>query len=868
MEFPQLSPEASPDIALENPIVKRYNTEHGLPEGWARIYTVEGVEYFRTDLEFTEYSVYQFDEKTEHFHADSTFGDRFGVPDKNVFPILNQDPNGFIWMRMKLKDEDKTPRILVKKGKNGVFTPRYFHEERFTKNVVRTTYLDNEVAWFGGETLIQYDLNSPFNPLGKFNAFVRSVNTVNDSIIFRGHSSREYVPALRYAQNALRLEFGATSFEREALNQFQYKLEGFDEDWSDWTLETKKDYTNLNQGTYTFKVRAKNIYGTISNEDHYSFEIIPPWFSTWWAYLLYGCAFIGFISAIVRWRSRQLFKEKEKLEQIVAERTQEVNVQTKQLKIQKEKLQELDQTKSRFFANISHEFRTPLTLILGILEDKIAQNLSSQDQRDFDIMHRNAQRLQRLINQLLDLSKLEAGSLKLEVTSQNIYEFLSAVVSSFNSHAHQRGINFSVQIPSESLSAYFDQDKVEKIIYNLLSNAFKFTPDGGKITMRASTDGKDIILSVQDNGPGMTRDQLQRIFDRFYQIDDAQTRENEGTGIGLALTKELTALHHGQIYVESTPNVGSTFTVSFPIRSDQYDDSEIVQATGVTVADKNGEEKSQTISGDNAIPSLQASIENEDAPILLIVEDNEDLRNYIRKHLPQFKILEAENGVDGLQAAQEHVPDLIVSDVMMPKMDGVTLLQCLKTNEKTSHIPVILLTARADVDSKIAGLQTGADDYLTKPFNARELNIRIVNLIDQRNKLKALFSSRITLEPKEIAITSADERFIKRVMDLINQNMDNSDFDVETFQKEVGMSRMQLHRKLKALTGCSTSEFIRVQRLKRAAQMLEAKADNISQIAYLTGFSNLSYFAKCFKEQFGVSPSAYVRQKQSAQSDN
>ena len=868
VEFPQLSTNIPSNLALKNPVVKRYSTADGLPEGSAKIFSIEGKEYIGTDKETSKYSVFQFDEKSERFLADSTFGERFGVPKKNVFPIGPQDANGYFWMAIKSDIPGKTSRVLAKKGKDGLFTTQHFHEERFGEQVSRTTYLDHKgIAWFGGETLVQYDLNSAFNPKTEFNAFVRRVNTNKDSVIYHGNSSTEKIPVLSHAQNALRLEFSAATFEQEALNQFQYKLEGFDKEWSDWSLETRKDYTNLTEGNFTFKVRAKNIYNAISKEDSYSFAILPPWFRTWWAYLLYSAGFMGFIVALVRWRSYHHIKEKEKLEKIIAERTEEVKEQAGQLQAQKEKLQELDKTKSRFFANISHEFRTPLTLILGTLEDQIVKNTSPQGQEDLHIMRRNAKRLQRLINQLLDLSKLEAGSLQLEVCSRNIHEFLHAVVSTFNSHAHQRGTDFVIKIPTEPLQAHFDPDKVENIVYNLLSNAFKFTPDDGKIEVRSWHDGKNLSLAIQDTGPGMAKEQTKHIFDRFYQADDSNTREKEGTGIGLALTKELATLHHGEIKVESRLNTGSTFTFTFPIEKDQYDLTEIKGTTGnrPTIKNIDGPQPTPNISLPNNIVNAEA---NAEVPIILVVEDNKDLRNYIHRHLSGFKVLEAGDGLTGLQSAQQHVPDLVISDVMMPKMDGVTLLHHLKADEKTSHIPVILLTAKADTDSKIEGLETGADDYLTKPFNAQELKIRINNLINQRKSLKALFSRRVTLEPKDIAITSADEKFLKRSLEIIEQNIDNSDFDVETFQKAVGMSRMQLHRKIKALTDCSTSEFIRVQRLKRAAQMLAAKTDNISQIAYLTGFNNLSYFAKCFKEQFGLSPSDYMQQKTSQVRDS
>ena len=414
-------------------------------------------------------------------------------------------------------------------------------------------------------------------------------------------------------------------------------------------------------------------------------------------------------------------------------------------------------------------------------------------------------------------------------------------------------------IPYRSIfdGAYFDEDKLEKIVNNLVSNAFKFSPEDSRIITKVTVDDTIMRLEVVDSGPGIPADQQKTIFDRFVQLDGSVTREQEGSGIGLALTKELVTLCHGTIELESTLGQGSRFIVSLPIGKEAFESNEIIPDTSKDIT---GYANATTL--DEALLSSPQDTLGE-IPVVLIVEDQNELRYYMRKHLKAYEVLEASNGIEGLDTAIIEIPDLIISDVMMPKMDGMSLLQTLKTDERTSHIPVILLTAKADLPSKMEGLEIGADDYLTKPFDAEELLARCHNLIEQRKLLRERFSRTMVLKPQDISITSTDEVFLKKVMEVLETHMSNSQFSVETFQREMGMSRMQLHRKLKALTNHSTTEFVRVQRLKRASQLLTDSDATISDICYLVGFNSLSYFTKCFKEQYGVTPSDYALAHQS-----
>lgn len=533
-----------------------------------------------------------------------------------------------------------------------------------------------------------------------------------------------------------------------------------------------------------------------------------------------------------------------------------------------QQLQELDQAKSHFFANISHEFRTPLTLILGTLQDKLNRD---DDQavlpRELTVMHRNARRLLELINQLLDLSKLESGRVTLQPHPGELGQFFRIMAGSFSSQADFRHISFRLSLSEAPLWFRFDADKLEKITSNLLSNAFKHTPDGGQINLTVeSVTGPDlrstVCIRVQDSGPGIPADQIINVFDRFYR-GAKQYSDQEGTGIGLALTKELVDLHGGRIWAESQPGQGAEFVVQLPLQSCATAD---VTSHDVSVSDSVRSLSLTSVPTNETQPSTDNA--GADKPLLLIVEDNTDLRAYIRLHLEDhYRVIERENGQLGLEAAQNQMPDLIISDLMMPEMDGIALCHRLKTDERTSHIPVILLTALATQESKLKGLKTGADDYLTKPFDARELLIRVANLIEMRRKLRERFGREIRLQPKDIVVTSTDEKFLQRIMKAAEDHMTDSEFGPEEFGREIGLSRMQLHRKLTALTGQTTTEFLRTLRLKRAAQLLEAQAGNVSEIAFDVGFENLSYFAKSFREQFGVSASEYVQQLNLAKSE-
>jgi signal transduction histidine kinase/CheY-like chemotaxis protein len=592
-------------------------------------------------------------------------------------------------------------------------------------------------------------------------------------IVEKGISAQKAI-TVSYKDNILSFEFAALSYRNTFKNKYAYKLEGYSDQWIQLGTERRVSFTNLDPGEYTLRVKGSNNDG-VWNEEGASLKITvtPPWWKTKWAYAFYVLLFVGLLYGWRRYDLHRIqLKNQLKLEQVEAE-----------------KMKELDHLKSRFFANISHEFRTPLTLILGPVEQMRRREFKGNVQEAYDMILRNGRRLLRLINQLLDLARLEAGRMSLQARPENIVSFLKGLTLSFASAAERKRIALRFAAQEESIIVYCDRDKLEKIVSNLLSNALKFTPEGGGVTVavgRGSSSERQALsatsatanfveISVTDTGPGIPDDQIDKIFDRFYQVDASQTRAHEGTGIGLALTKELVELQHGEIVVRSEGGRGATFVVRLPLGREHLKAEELVETGSseqLSVVSDQTSGKLQMASGmDSDFPSIQQSTTpsiqeppSNDETIVLIVEDNRDVCAYIRQYLePAFKIVEAHDGVEGVNLALQIIPDLIISDVMMPKRDGNALCRRLKTDEKTSHIPIILLTAKADRKSKVYGLETGADDYLIKPFDSKELLARVHNLIKLRRQLRERFSREVVLKPSEIAITPMDEVFLKKV---------------------------------------------------------------------------------------------------------
>jgi len=526
---------------------------------------------------------------------------------------------------------------------------------------------------------------------------------------------------------------------------------------------------------------------------------------------------------------------------------------------QHQELEKLDQLKSRFFNNISHEFRTPLTLILGPI-DQLRKQVDDSLKPTIEVIERNGKRLLKLINQLLDLSKIESGKIAIKTTLIDVVPLCKGWIMSFNSIAETRSIKLRMNTKKEAHFLYIDQGKVEEIILNLLSNAFKYTGDGGKISVdlieKKVADKEYLSISVSDTGTGIPAQELDHIFDRFYQASNADAEDVTGTGIGLALIKELAELHKGYILVNSEVGKGSTFDVLLPIGRDHLKDEEIITISKLK-EEVNEIQEAVLLPNDKQPIAME---QDSSLPIVLLVEDNPDLRNYMRGILStSYNVIEAAHGKEGVDMAIEHIPDIVLSDLMMPKMDGLQLCKLLKEDMRTSHIPIILLTAKSSKEDKIEGLKSLADDYLTKPFNTEELLVRLHNLIDLRKKMQSHFSSGDLLKPKKVQMNSMDQIFMERVTEQLETEISNALFGVVELAYSLGLSRSQLFRKIKAITSLTPNEFIRSFRLYRAMDMLKQQSATVSEIAYETGFQNPSYFSKCFQEQFGMAPSAVLK---------
>lgn len=530
-----------------------------------------------------------------------------------------------------------------------------------------------------------------------------------------------------------------------------------------------------------------------------------------------------------------------------------------------EKEQELERMKSRFFTNISHEFRTPLTLILGPVDMLNSGVLNPQQKLHVNMLQRNANRLLSLTNQLLDLAKLESGKLNLQTTKGDIVSFMKGIIHAFDSLAETKGIGLTTDLQEQRLEAYFDPEKMETVLINLLSNAFKFTPEGGRIevALRRSTtpgNGDCCIIIVRDNGSGVPENEVGDVFNRFYRASNANGGAYGGTGVGLALTRELIELHKGSVNMVSREGEGTEIIIQLPLGRSHLTDHEIFIAgnPGEQVWTEGYSPAGITdVASDETINPAAGILSD---PILLIIEDNEDVMLYMRTILSgSYRLLEATDGEQGIKLATEHIPDLVICDVMLPKKDGYEVSATLKEEEKTSHIPVILLTARATLEDKLRGLMTKADDYLTKPFIPGELMARIRNLIESRKQLREKYNRQLILKPGEIAVDSIDEAFLGRVMKAIGENLMNENFNMEQLGKEVGMSRSQIHRKLHALTNQSATQFIRSYRLNKAMDLIRQDAGSVSEIAYSVGFSSPSYFNRCFIQHFGCTPTEVKR---------
>ncbi len=742
--------------------------------------------------------------------------------------------------------------------------PFYFYKDRDAKIYIGGGK-DSEKGFFKfNPDSLQKNKHLPHIVLTDFK--IRNTPVKLDSSI----SELKYI-SLKHNQNYFSFDFASLDYLNPAKNQYAFMLEGYDEDWIYPGNRNYANYTSVPPGDYVFKVKGSNNDG-IWNEAGTSINLSiskPPW-NSWWSNILYALAVFGLVYG---WRRYDL-------KRLQLQRDLEIE------HLESERLSDLDKIKSRFFANISHEFRTPLTLIIGPLAKLLDKTKDKTCVEDLGVIQRNALRLQKLINQLLSLTKLESGNMKLYTKEENLVPIIKGYIQSFSSLADQKEITLSFRSKKKNIKIHIDRDKFEKIMFNLLSNAFKFTDKEGEIKVILNTftypktDAPGIKIKVIDNGSGIAADRIQHVFNRFYQAEGSNQQMQEGTGIGLSLTKELVKLHHGKIWVDSKEGRGSAFSVFLPFNNGAPKTEVVVAEKEIIKVDETNESCVDTEQDEqdgiyDEFTSENSQHPSNNTPIVLIVEDNTDMRTFIKGYLNDiYTVIEAGDGVEGFSKAAEEIPDLVISDIMMPKMDGNELCEKLKTDERTSHIPIIMLTAKAGTDNKIEGLEAGADAYLTKPFNGKELLVRVKNLIKQRQKLREFFGNKVASAEQslltnldESGISSMDQQFIEKAVKVVEENIDNPDFSVEIFGQEMALSRVQLHRKLKAIVNQSASTFVRTLRLNRAAFLLSKQAGNVTEIAYDVGFNNLSYFAKCFSEKFGLTPSEYAANHSSSPKD-
>ncbi len=752
----------------DNDSLKRYTTADGLPH--KKVNSILEDDHGRLWMG-TQNGLARFDPETETF---KNYYQSDGLPSNNFSEACHKNEKGVLFF-------------------GGTFGVVYFHPDSIQENHIPPRLALTEMEVLGAPLEI-----GEGSPLSKHISITKDIK-------------------LRHWQNDLTIHYAALHYKNPSKNQYQIKLSNYNEQWREAGTRRVASYTNLDPGSYTFRVKASNSDGIWNKEGiALSITILPPWWATWWAYLLY----LGLASAMVYAVYR--FQLNRRL----------AFLETKRLK-------ELDHFKTKLYTNITHEFRTPLTVILGVAKEAIVQ--------------RNARRLLYLVNQMLDLSRLESGNLKLNRVQGDVLAFLKPIVESFQTLAEQKDVDLAFQTDTKELVMDYDPERLQQVVSNLLSNAVKFTPEGGEVRFAAnshprSSAATSLLLIVQDTGPGIPEEQQPYIFDRFYQADDTPTRQAEGTGIGLALTKELVQLMDGQIEVESRLHEGTTFRVWLPAVTETHTPQ---ASPGIGEVKPQGTGSEWREEGANQVAApLAPDLER---PTVLIVEDNRDVARYISSCLQgEYQLMHASDGQEGLDLALEHIPDLIISDVMMPKKDGFELCRMVKQEERSSHIPIVLLTARADMASKIEGLEQGADAYLAKPFNEAELKTRLRKLMELRQKLQARYQQPDFQPGPE---TEKEDAFILKARAILLAHLDDDSFGIQELSTALHLSRGHLHRKLKALTGQSASHFIRQVRLQEAYRLLQQGSLNVSEVAFRVGYKDPGYFSKLFSNQFGKPPS-------------
>jgi ligand-binding sensor domain-containing protein/signal transduction histidine kinase/DNA-binding NarL/FixJ family response regulator len=791
--------------------------------------------------------------KDKNSHKLRTFTTEDGLAGNSISGIL-EDAKGFLWISTENGLSRLAPTTLTFKNynKNDGLICSEFNFNSFHKGKNGFMYFGgyNGIVKFHPDS-IQQNTESPalmFTRLKLFNKEV-TIDSTGDGILHRNLSR---TPALefKYAQNIFSVEFASLNFIHPGKNKYAYKLEGFEEHWN-YVSEPVATYMNLRPGRYTLLAKGSNNDGVWNTEPiRLAITVLPPLWKTWWAYSIYVVIILLLVYALLRFnKMRWKLTHDLKIEQL-----------------EKEQQEKLHKAKLNFFTNIAHEIRTPLTLIVSPLELTLDRYPNDPFvQKQLHIVKSNTNRLMRLINQLLDFQKQESGTLKLRLAHGNIVSLLEQTVFSFSEYARSRDIQLALHARPEAIYLNFDRDELEKVFCNLLYNAFKFTPGGGKVSINI-TQENDLLLeeksfvkiTLEDNGIGIGQIDLPKIFNRFFQVEHAGMRES-GFGIGLSLTKGIIDLHGGTIAVESDEAAlgqsGFTrFTITLPIHK-----STLSEKHAIVQDIANDHYISVEPEPTSAYYETTAKQKQNHPFHVLLVEDNVEIRQCIRNILsPYYTIQEAANGIEACALTKRTIPDLIISDIAMPEMDGLEFTRQIKQDERTQHIPVILLTARDTTEHHVEGIDKGADDYITKPFHSRLLLLKIRNLLAMREKLKEKYQKIVTLEPRHEEVEDPDKKFLQRLMCVLDDNINDADFNVAKLVTEIGMSRPVLFRKVKVLTGMSVIDLIRSTRLKKAEMLLRQKKMSVSEVAFTVGFNDPKYFSKSFHAQFGTTPSKYM----------
>ena len=696
-----------------------------------------------------------------------------------------------------------------------------------------------------------------------FNKQVQVGDTINKQVVLNQPVQGLEEMTLNHKNNILTFSFSSMHYASPDNNRYAYKLDNLEEDWNYVDASRRNAaYTSLPSGKYTFRVKATNSDGVWSeNEATLDIVILPPWWNTNWFRFLMLVILILLTYALFRLRIRNIKARNVTLKKLVAEKTAGLERQNRKIQEMADRLHEVDQSKLKFFMNISHEFRTPLTLILGPVANLLKSNrLTNAEKEDVRLIERNGHRLLRLTNQLMDSSDLDRDTLRLKVAKSDIVAFVKEIVQAFEFRADNMDIDYRFDTDLKTQMGWFDGDKIEKILYNLISNALKFTSVRGKIRVNMNVIQHTLKVEVVDNGIGIEQRKLDRIFERFYQVEESD-RRRMGTGIGLNLAKKLAEKHKGTLTATSKVGEGTQFVLTIPISESAYTtDEKSVEQVNVTERAWQIQKLFAAESKTDTDPVIRQA----EMGIVLLIEDSVDMRAYLKNGLKShFSVIEATDGEEGLKLAEEMVPDVIVSDVMMPKMDGMEFCLRIKENDLLNHIPVILLTAKVGEQNQMEGYQVGADDYLTKPIDLNLLRVRINNLIKSRSELRTYFITTADLVPAKLVSNHKDGVFLEKAVRIVEEHLSDSSLNYQQFVEELGISKTRLYDKINKLSGLSINLFIRSVRLKIAARMIKEGDLSVSEIAYKVGFSDPSYFSKCFKQQFGKPPKEYASEQSS-----